>query len=715
MGSISPEERRRRAVLLGAAAAAAVVLLIGLVALLVDSDGEPDTSSPSSSTTTSTSTSTTTTTSTSTTTTSPPATTVPDAVADAGPDRSVDRGSRVRLQARGVEGIPDEAIRWTQTLGPDVTGGSGVLIGPVIDFDAPLDVSSIVFSLEVDGADDSATDEVLVRVFEDVTSAVFVDSESGIAQADGSMGAPYASIREALELARGNDVYIRSVGRYDESEATLTLGPDVSLYGGFDERWHRDVTHRAAIDAAPIGIAIDGPGERWVSALDLTAADAPAGGISIGVFVADADVVHITDSRIVGGASGGGDATLTGNIAMGVRAERAKALILERSTVHAGPGGAGSEPFAPDANDDESTPGSDGGVPDGGAGAPVASGGESEGLGDGGGGGDGAGDPGQDGRAGDDSGDAPGGAGGSGDGDADALAGGPGTGGGGGTGGAGGNGGADGGAGRGTSGDAGGAGSDGWGGAGGGGGAVAEPPVAPGVLPSDTSSGGEEDPGPAGGGGGGGAGGPAGVAGLGGGGGGGSVGLWAIDVERVVILESLVAAGRGGPGGRGAGGTAGRPGSAGGNGAVPNADDEPRGVGGGGGGGGGGGAGGSGGGGGGGPSIGLLTSGVDAIRVDASTIRSGAGGAGAPGGAAGPDGGRGVNGDETFGGAGGGSTNSSSDAAGAGAAGGASVGWVDVGSAELAGEESAFEAGIGGPGGEGSPPGPQGPSVDVSN
>ena len=724
IGSISPEERRRRAVLLGAAAAAAVVLLIGLVALLVDSDGERDTSSPSSSSTTSTSTSTSTT-STSTTTTSPPATTVPDAVADAGPDRSVDRGSRVRLEARGVEGIPEEAIRWTQTFGPDVTGGSGVLTGPVIGFDAPLDVSSVVFSLEVGGADASATDEVLVRVFEDVTSAVFVDSESGIAQADGSMGAPYASIRAALELAAGQDVYIRSVGRYDESEATVTLGAEVSMYGGFVEGWRRDVSQRTAIDVGPIGIAVSGSGERWLSALDLTVADAPLGGVAVGVFVEDADRVHIADSRIVGGAAGGGDVLLTGKVSVGVRAERVAVLIIERSTIHAGPGGVGNPPFPPEGVDEAPESGLDGDLPDGGSGGAV-----DEAMPDaehrvGADGGDGGDEAGSDGESGDDSADASGGLGGS-AGEEDEpdsqLAGAPGAGGGGGSGGGGG----DGGLGTGTdddtagsTGSTGGAAQPGGGGAGGGGGAVAS------VDEPEAETEPEPEPEPeelrGGGGGGGGAGGVPGTPGAGGGGGGGSIGLSSIDGDRLIIVESLVAGGRGGDGADGAVGAAGQAGSAAGNGAVPDADDDRLGVGGGAGGGGAGGTGGGGGGGAGGPSIGLLTSDVGTVELRASTVLGGGGGAGAAGGAPGADGAAGAVGESTFGGLGGigdlageESTARSSAVAGVGATGGASVGWLDTGGATLVGDESSFESGAGGPGGAGSSPGAAGPSTDIS-
>jgi hypothetical protein len=57
----------------------------------------------------------------------------------------------------------------------------------------------------------------------------------------------------------------------------------------------------------------------------------------------------------------------------------------------------------------------------------------------------------------------------------------------------------------------------------------------------------------------------------------------------------------------------------------------------------------------------------------------------------------------------------SSAAAGTGAGGGSSVGWFDVGTATLVGEESAFQAGVGGPGGAGSTVGPTGAADGIGS
>jgi hypothetical protein len=621
-------------------------------------------------------------------------------------------------------------FRWTQTSGPDVTGGTGVLVGSAIEFEAPLDVSTLVFSLAVDAADGVTTDEVVVRVFEDVTAAVFVDAQSGAAQADGSMGAPYASIREALELAAGHDVYVRNSARYDEGEATLELGVDVSLYGGFGEGWWRDVNERTAIDLATVGLSVAGSGERWLSGLDLTVGDAPPGAVSIGIVVAAAEIVHLADSRLVGGAGGTGEAgegSPNGSPSIGVRAQDTEVLIVERSTVHAGRGGDGSTPSAPGRHGDPEGLGADGAVPDGGAGASAE--GESADRRSGAGGGDGGEEAGSDGSAGGDSSDAPGGAGGQGEIEdeeaADRRSGSPGSGGAAGLGGVGG----DGGVGAldeiaGATGSVGGLAQAGGGGAGGGGGAVAATDDAA-STPDDAEEPGASDAPDApdegqregGGGGGGGVGGRAGAPGAGGGGGGGSVGIWATDVERLVVRESVVVGGRGGSGGVGAPGAPGQTGSAGGNGGVPDADDADRGVGGGGGAGGGGGTGGGGGGGAGAHSIGLLTAGVDAFEVDASSVRGGAGGAGAAGGAGGVSGARGADGEGTFGGVAGDADTGpprgpSED--GVGASGGSSLGWRDTGTAVLTGEESTFEGGAAGPAGAGIAAGAPGTVADIS-
>ena len=137
---------------------------------------------------------------------------------------------------------------------------------------------------------------------------------------DGSLAAPFKSLPRAVDAASGRDVYVRSVGTYDTSGATLVLGTGTSLYGGFDAEWNRDVEQRAVIDGADVAIVIDGPRERWLSAIELTSADGAADRQSVAVVVVNGDVVHIEDSRVLAGAGGAAVAQISGGASVGVLA-----------------------------------------------------------------------------------------------------------------------------------------------------------------------------------------------------------------------------------------------------------------------------------------------------------------------------------------------------------------------------------------------------------
>ena len=526
-----------------------------------------------------------------------------------------------------------------------------------------------------------AVDPIVVRVFEDAERMLFVDGELGDDTGDGSMDAPLRSLGAAARLADGRDLYVRSVGTYREAE-TLRLEAGSSLYGGFDAGWMRDRSRRARVEGAPIALVVIGDEDRTIGSLELVAADAPPGSRSIGVRVVDGETVTIADSRVLAGAGGEGIVDGDAGVSAGVVVVETGALRIERSTVNGADGGAGWSVVTPEE------------VP---AGPSGVDGDDAVGrdAGDGGDGGDhSGGDGGRGGLTGEGE-DAAGPAGGPG-GTADDPAGGSGAGGVGGSGGAGGDGGqtSQGDPGPvpvGADGSAGGNGAPGGGGGGGGGG------FGPLLVAG-------------GGGGGGGAGALGGAGGAPGGGGAGSVGVWAVDVDLVVIDESLVAAGRGGTGGSGAAGEPGGAGGAGGAGALGEdgllVGDGGRG--GGGGGGGAGGAGGGGGGGAGGPSYGLLTDGVDDVEVRSSTVRGGAGGGGGVGGVGGLAGGDGVDGSGSDGGRGGRVDEGEPATAGIGASGGSSFGWLDLGNARQTFDGAEFVEGRAGPGGSGSAPGADG-------
>ena len=684
---VDPAERRQRNLIIALSIGAVIVLIAGMIAFVATQD-RGESTSPATVVTASTTAVveesapiTAEETTTTTTSTVPPTTVVITANADAGEDLAVDQAVEFMLVARDLaDGTPSEAVRWTQTAGPDVTAGVGSLRGAEALAIAPSSVSTLVFALEVAGTDGVATDEVIVRVFEDADEAIFVDGERGNDAGDGSIFNPFQSLPAAAQSADGRDIYIRSTGIYDTNAATLQLGNGVSLYGGFDENWMRDTARRAMIQGAAVAISTTGSASRSLSAVEVTAADAAPGEDSSGVQVTDAGIVRLLDSRVVAGDAGEGVNGDAGGHSAGMIVDGATDVIVERSTINAGRGGRGSDGMP--AEDDTAESGSDGQDGDErNAGVGAGSGARA-----GGSGGDGGNT--SNGSDADD-----GGVGGT----PSTPNGRAGRGGSGGPGGAGGNGGsgavtADDGAtvpvGRvGVAGDVG---SDGSGGRGGGGGN--------GPVGVD-----------GGGGGGGGLGGSATAGGLPGNGGGGSIGLWTVDVESLVIIESLIAGGRAGNGGIGAPGLPGSVGGAGGDGAAGfEGPISEGGAGGGGGGGGAGGTGGQGGGGGGGPSYGLLTTRTSVNEVVATTVRGGAGGNGADGGTGGSPGLGGQDGTGRDGGDGGASSSEVNAEAGVGASGGASYGWFDDSGADRDVDADQFVEGAPGSGGNGSSPGEDG-------
>lgn len=703
-------QRRQRNALIGLAVASTIVLLIGGVAFLASRSGGTNDATLDSipaptiapSTVADTTTTSTTTTSTSTTTTLPEPV---DAVADAGPDLAVDAGGVATLQAVAVtEGAEDDEVMWRQTGGPDVTAGVGALGGRAVSFGAPDDVVTLEFELVVVSGTRAATapeavDALTVRVFEQADAAVFVDAERGDDAGDGSMESPVRSLVEASRRASGGaDLYVRSIGTYNESEP-IQLGTGSSLYGGFDENWNRDRAARIQINAAAVGIIVDGDGDRKISAVELTASDAEVGRRAIGVRVSDGETVIIEDSRIVSGRAGDGvsadDDGLAG-ASVGVLVIDTGEIRLERSTVNGGGGGnGGSSAGAQDRSTAES--GDDGnGIEPGSGGADDGEGSQRPGGDGGSGASNGPGD------------DAPGelgGAGGEEQGD-DGTAGRGGLGGAGGRGGNGGVGsfGADDAVPIGASGAIGDPGASGTGAGGGGGGASG--------FGVGLATGG--------GGGGGGAGARGSNGGLAGGGGGGSIGVWAVRVDRVVITESLVAAGRGGDGALGAAAGAAGDGGVGGAGVEGGEGGEGgegvavAGNGAGGGGGGAGGVGGVGGGGAGGPSYGMLTSDVGAVEIMATTIRGGGGGTGGDGGGGGAGGVDGADGSDRTGGVGGSAGAGDVAARGNGASGGSSFGWFDVDDAIQTFDGAEFIEGVAGAGGQGSTSGETGVEANAN-
>jgi hypothetical protein len=164
--------------------------------------------------------------------------------ANAGTSQDVNRGEQVSLSGSATD--PEGhavTYRWTQTSGPDVTGGAGFLTGQTPTFTAPATVSSVRFELRAtdEFGKESQASVVQINVMEDKTRAIFA-SPLGNDQNDGrSRSAPVRTIVRGLGLATamggGADVYVTN-GSYDEN---IGLQQGVSIYGGYQSAtWIRD-------------------------------------------------------------------------------------------------------------------------------------------------------------------------------------------------------------------------------------------------------------------------------------------------------------------------------------------------------------------------------------------------------------------------------------------------------------------------------------------
>ena len=118
------------------------------------------------------------------------------------------------------------------------------------------------------------------------------------------MASPYLTLRRGVDAASGRDVYVRSFGTYDVSDAPLVIDATSSIYGGYDAQWLRDVSSRAAVKAGVLGLSYTDAETVTLSALDIVSIDAPAGTAAVAVVADAATEISIVDSRIVAGAAG---------------------------------------------------------------------------------------------------------------------------------------------------------------------------------------------------------------------------------------------------------------------------------------------------------------------------------------------------------------------------------------------------------------------------
>src|SRR5690606_32277776 len=184
--------------------------------------------------------------------------------ADAGDDRSVDADADVDLVALGLT-EENQSVVWRQTAGPDVTDGSGRLLGAEVTFRSPGRPTTLGFEMVVTGrGGDIARDELRIDVFHAADAALFVDAVGGTDDGDGTRDRPFRTLGRAVAAAGdGVDLYLRSTDvAYDVGDRIVPGG--TSIFGGYDSDWVRDVDDRATVTGTN-GIRIEGRGVSILS------------------------------------------------------------------------------------------------------------------------------------------------------------------------------------------------------------------------------------------------------------------------------------------------------------------------------------------------------------------------------------------------------------------------------------------------------------------
>ena len=276
--------------------------------------------------------------------------------ASAGAAQTVSRFDQVSLNGSGSSDPDGDALTyaWVQTHGPDVTQGVGSLTGVRPSFDAPAQVSTVIFELTVvdENDADSAPAEVRVQVLENTDGALFVDGDSGSDDTgNGTQTSPYASIHFAVEQIEDDadvDVYVKALAgdaRYDATSAPVFVGTYTSLYGGYGAEWIRNLDDsRTGVDGNKVAIYFAGvQNESWFSGFDLLAADSASAGLAVaGVSVAGGEgTVYIEHNRIESGAVGEGSTEFPAS-SYGLRLAGVSAARVYHNEIIAGPGANGN-------------------------------------------------------------------------------------------------------------------------------------------------------------------------------------------------------------------------------------------------------------------------------------------------------------------------------------------------------------------------------------
>ena len=184
---------------------------------------------------------------------------------------------------------------------------------------------------------------------EHADTAFFVDGDNGSNEnGDGSRNNPFASISQAINRIQGPnyDIYVMSRDDGESYTETNTLDPQtsISMYGGFDSDWVRDLdNNRTRIQGDTQAVRIGTVNEvAWFSGFDLTAANASQPGEdSFGLLaVAGAATLFVEDNTITAGNAGSGASGISAGSSYGVFIGEVDRVVVRRNTITAGNGGA---------------------------------------------------------------------------------------------------------------------------------------------------------------------------------------------------------------------------------------------------------------------------------------------------------------------------------------------------------------------------------------
>ena len=280
-----------------------------------------------------------------------------NAVAVAGSEQDIARNGTVSLDGSGSSDPENENLSytWTQTYGPDVTAGAGVLIGVSPTFTAPSSVSTLVFDLTVSNGQPGSTaaDSIQINVLEHTGPSYYVDGDSGSdLSGDGGRANPFASISYAISQITGSDydIYVKTLvdgAQYNETANTLDLLTGTSLYGGYGANWIRDiVNNRTGVDGHSVAVRFASVNtESWFSGFNLSAADSvhPSAHVSGVSAFSGLGTIYIEDNNIVTGNVGAGASDYPAS-SYGVQlGGDLNAVRLHRNNITAGDGGHGRD------------------------------------------------------------------------------------------------------------------------------------------------------------------------------------------------------------------------------------------------------------------------------------------------------------------------------------------------------------------------------------